>query len=463
MVVVLVVIGAAVALIAATKPYPDAWDPRVEPFAAFVEQERGLQFEHPVYVDFIPDAEFDALLTDDEGIDGEEAAARQEAYEQYGELLRALGLHEGPIDLEAQTDQMYSAGVLAYYSSDDKRVRVKGEQLTPDVEVTLVHELTHALQDQHFDLDVLDTAETTSASDAFRTVVEGDAVWVEDAYVASLSDAEQDEIDDAESEGIEEATEASEGVNDALIASFGAPYILGPAYQSLLHAQGGYDEVDRALRTPPPDEGAIFDPADQLLGAEREVLPPPDLPDGADELSEQERLANTDSLGALTLFLMLAARIDAHEAMAATDLVAGDQLLVFTRDGATCAAIDLATASDADADDLEDTMQAWADAMPEEADASVEREASVVAIESCDPSPVTEMGITAKGSESIFLPTTRLYVAAQAIQLGATDDEALCAAKTTTDALTVEQLADPDLDLSVFQQAQRDGLRACVR
>ncbi|MCB0978369.1 MAG: hypothetical protein KDB02_13025, partial [Acidimicrobiales bacterium] len=105
----------------------------------------------------------------------------------------------------------------------------------------------------------------------------------------------------------------------------------------------------------------------------------------------------------------------------------------------------------------------WADAMPEEADASVEREASVVAIESCDPGPEAEMGITAKGTESIVLPTTRLYVAAQAIQLGATDDEALCAAKTTTDALTVEQLADPDLDLSVFQQAQRDGLRACVR
>ena len=266
------------------------------------------------------------------------------------------------------------------------------------------------------------------------------------------------------------------GAGGRLFDDAGAPRIDSPeavAAAELLAAMAArcpadlpgwhYDEVDRALRTPPPDEGAIFDPADQLLGAEREVLPPPDLPDGADELSEQQRLANTDSLGALTLFLMLAARIDAHEAMAATDLVAGDQLLVFTRDGATCAAIDLATASDADADDLEDTMQAWADAMPEEADVSVEREASVVAIESCDPGPEAEMGITAKGTESIVLPTTRLYVAAQAIQLGATDDEALCAAKTTTDALTVEQLADPDLDLSVFQQAQRDGLRACVR
>ena len=95
MVVVLVVIGAAVALIAATKPYPDAWDPRVEPFAAFVEQERGLQFEHPVYVDFIPDAEFDALLTDDEGIDGEEAAER---------VIERLGRREaaGLLDVDAR-------------------------------------------------------------------------------------------------------------------------------------------------------------------------------------------------------------------------------------------------------------------------------------------------------------------------------------------------------------------------
>src|SRR5687767_10540895 len=33
--------------------HPDAWDPRVSDLAAFVEDERGLEFDHPVHVDFL--------------------------------------------------------------------------------------------------------------------------------------------------------------------------------------------------------------------------------------------------------------------------------------------------------------------------------------------------------------------------------------------------------------------------
>ena len=33
--------------------HPDEWDPRVADLAAFVEDERGLDFDHPVYVDFL--------------------------------------------------------------------------------------------------------------------------------------------------------------------------------------------------------------------------------------------------------------------------------------------------------------------------------------------------------------------------------------------------------------------------
>ena len=43
--------------------YPDAWDPRIEPLARFVEKERGAPFEHPVYVDFIDSSTFDESVS----------------------------------------------------------------------------------------------------------------------------------------------------------------------------------------------------------------------------------------------------------------------------------------------------------------------------------------------------------------------------------------------------------------
>ena len=46
-------------------------------------------------------------------------------------------------------------GTLAFYDPTDERVRVRGTEMTVGLEVTLVHELTHALQDQHFDLERL--------------------------------------------------------------------------------------------------------------------------------------------------------------------------------------------------------------------------------------------------------------------------------------------------------------------
>ena len=75
-----------------------------------------------------------------------------------------------------------------------RRSTCAGTDLTDvDVRVTLVHELTHALQDQHFDLTKLDDAVETSGEDfALTALVEGDATSVEDDYLFSLPQAEQD-------------------------------------------------------------------------------------------------------------------------------------------------------------------------------------------------------------------------------------------------------------------------------
>src|SRR4029453_17971619 len=67
-------------------------------------------------------------------------------------------------------------------------------EVTPFVREVLAHELTHALDDQWFDLNrpQLDVADDET-SFGFGALAEGDAMRIEHAYVGSLSQREQAE------------------------------------------------------------------------------------------------------------------------------------------------------------------------------------------------------------------------------------------------------------------------------
>ena len=87
-------------------------------------------------------------------------------------MFRALGLIEGDVDLFDKSNELQGKGIIGFYSYDDERLRIRGTELTPDVECVLVHELTHALQDQNFDLgkrfEELDKADDANSSAARR-------------------------------------------------------------------------------------------------------------------------------------------------------------------------------------------------------------------------------------------------------------------------------------------------------
>ena len=67
-VVFLVAVAAAI-IVPITRPgqslYPKQWDPRVVPIVDKVAQLRGLAFEHPVRVRFLPDKEFEKEVAGD--------------------------------------------------------------------------------------------------------------------------------------------------------------------------------------------------------------------------------------------------------------------------------------------------------------------------------------------------------------------------------------------------------------
>ena len=143
--------------------------------------------------------------------------------------------------------------MLGFYDARTDALVVRGSETTPYVRTVLVHELTHALDDQHFELDrpALDTADDESGL-AFSGLVEGNAVRVENLYRRSLDEAEQDRA-------AEEEQDFAERIDGSGVPAFVAdliafPYLAGPRFVDALVDNGGEQRVDAAFQSPPDDQ-----------------------------------------------------------------------------------------------------------------------------------------------------------------------------------------------------------------
>ena len=160
----------------------------------------------------------------------------------------------------------------------------------------LAHELTHALDDQWFDLNrpQLDNADDESGF-GFSGLVEGNARRVEDAYLASLSPGEQTQAAIEQERLVLQHPEIF-NLPPILLALLQAPYDLGPPFVEALLGAGGQPTLDRAFASPPRTSEQILDPKRYLAGEGPVAVPAPTADGPA---------ANVGVLGALLLREML--------------------------------------------------------------------------------------------------------------------------------------------------------------
>ncbi|WP_436794231.1 hypothetical protein [Actinospongicola halichondriae] len=415
--------------------YPDEWATEVLAFVEIVEQERDLEFEHPVHVDFLSEDEFRAQVTSDES---ELTDEDRESIEQSTGLLRAVGLVQGELDLFEASNDLTGEGVVGFYSFEDKRIRMRGEELTPARKSTLVHELTHALQDQHFDLgarrDAYAEAEDDAGDTAFDAIVEGDGRRIETAYIATLSDEELADLEADELAEAEEFESNAEDIPQVLQTLFGSPYALGEVMLTLAVEIDGNDAVDKLFEDPPTNEEHLFDPWTLLLDHDtaKEVTEP--------KVSDGEEF-DRGAFGALGWFLVLAERVDLLTALDATDGWGGDAYVGFDRDGVTCARMTYRADSAADLDQMEAALQEWVAAAPG-TEASVERSGAQLEFESCDPGPDAAVGKDAS-ADALGLALTRSYLSLGLLQSGVLDVQARCLSDALVHEYSVESLNDP--------------------
>jgi hypothetical protein len=350
---------------ASTLPTGAGWDQDVWPVAQFVQRERGLNFKHPVTVKFLAQDAFALVASrDNRPSPKEEAAFRDQVAS-----MRALGLVQGDFDT-SDSREFINQDLLGFYRFDTKTVYVRGNKATPDVRVTLAHELTHALDDQYFGLKRSSTS--SGAQEAFRALSEGNAVRVQNAYLETLASGEQLSYIQSQNEVRPEHPNAPEVFSDA----FAFPYVFGPTFIQALIDHDGNDAVDKAFRLPPVSEAEIVAPSLYLAHRKPVEVAAPALAPG------QVRIEKPDDFGEMAMFLVLGDRLDYGTAWSAISGWAGDASVSYRQGNQVCVAVATASRTPADADHLLSATQRWAAAVP---GANVTRMGDTVELRSCDP------------------------------------------------------------------------------
>jgi hypothetical protein len=210
-----------------------------------VEALRGLRFRRPVPVAIVSPAQARRI-----GL-AESARSDPPAHQRASEeLLKLLGLLPARADLGAIEGSVFEEQVAGFYDPRRKRLAlVRGAGVD---DITLAHELTHALEDQHADLERLgsDPRVGDDARTAQQALVEGSATLVMERYAERWPSSAP--LGDALS-GLTQVAGARP-LPQYIARSLVFPYFQGEAFvQALLDADGGgWELVNVAERARPP-------------------------------------------------------------------------------------------------------------------------------------------------------------------------------------------------------------------
>jgi hypothetical protein len=219
-----------------------------------VEQLRGITATQPITLTIYTQAElranFETLFLDE--ITPEET--RRDVIE-----LHAFDFVDLDYDLYSVLVDLYSDSVLGFYDPETKELVVVSDdgELNPSEELTLVHEITHALQDQAFGLDL--EIEDSEAAFARRALAEGDATLLQQRYVVEGFMSEADFAALMVEAAAEPPPDFSQ-IPAIIIEQQYFPYDAGAQFVQSLFTAGGYPAVDAAWETLPVSSEQIIHP-----------------------------------------------------------------------------------------------------------------------------------------------------------------------------------------------------------
>jgi hypothetical protein len=215
---------------------------------ARVERVRELEFERQVPVEIISRAEYR---------DRSSGTEYTETFTTFDNAkFETLFLIGEERDSLAVQNTNRGSNVLGFYSSSNDSIVVVAESETPvlEGELTLGHELVHALQDQRYNLSSY-VRPTRDVYNAYNGIIEGDANLVQQRYERRCG---------TEWECLSVQSESGSGSGGDLhlgvyFLNF-FPYSDGPGFVRYHEQRGGWEAVDRIYEAPPASSEQVIYP-----------------------------------------------------------------------------------------------------------------------------------------------------------------------------------------------------------
>ena len=268
-----------------------------------VAQLRGLEFSRDVPVNVVTSGQLASYVCGT--IDEQMTADEMKGFQR---LLAHMGLIEPGIDLRATLIRVYSQQIAGFYDDEQKVFSIVSNSNMPRVldEVTIAHELTHALQDQHYDLEGLRvmTEDADDAALAVMALAEGDACdlmmrYGTDYYARGAGPVKDFSPFISFSTGAENIP----ALPMVLAQNLVFPYAYGSRFVVALMREAGDRAVDWAFVDPPVSTEQIMNPQKYFNRDEPLDIR---LPDAPGDIPEGWRLLDQSSLGQFNLGLFLA-------------------------------------------------------------------------------------------------------------------------------------------------------------
>jgi len=246
-------------------PLPEALENRVEALLEQAEKYRGLQAKTAVPSGTVDDPALKKKL-----VESFQADLPPEKLRPIEVALKAFGLVPESMDLVKYFPELLTSQVAGFYDPERHYlalVQREGEAVSTEKteEAVLVHELVHALQDQHFNLETFATGQPLDDADAAKVaVIEGDATLVMMDFFAEMSLATMPGIEETLGSflsdprkmldstpgvpGMAELASAPAWFQDTLLFS----YFEGFQFSLSARRKGGQELLDSAFTKDPP-------------------------------------------------------------------------------------------------------------------------------------------------------------------------------------------------------------------
>ncbi len=318
-----------------------------------MESVRGLKFKTDVPVDPVTQQQIAHRLQASlqKSLPAGYLARRSQAWQTIGAIPAGT-------DIRTALVKFLSGNVIGYYEpTTGQLVFVGTRSPSPIEQVTLAHELTHAIDDQHFDLtrvDAIQRACQDEAGSAALATIEGSAVFfsfqVAQRYF-SLGDL---------GGLLSQSAPAPAGVPPFIVQMEIWPYIAGLEFITALDTRGGTAAVDHAIRHLPTSTEQVIHPERYPNDQPQSV----NIPDLGPKLGGAWKDLDVEQIGEEWLSALLGLRQD--QTSAATAAAGWDGGLVRSWTDGRHTAVVLSTVWDTsrDAEEFATAMRRWLSAAP---------------------------------------------------------------------------------------------------